>query len=949
MNTIGKITFDFNMENEQFARSLYARWDTFFAINFERIVDRLLMKYDVNDTVVQINKLDIDLGCLNEDNFDEYFPLILEEKLEEALLQFLHNPQNVGISSMKEKDYLFGVLCRFLLHGVLPWDISNEYRDVNHLFLTILQSEGQRLKAFLQTYGHYTSLQERLVYQLNDPELEKGVRLLAPGESTFICSYIHLLRLKYRALEHPAVRESDYRNVTWLVVYAYLLTNRSSYFNKKSFIVITIEQLAARFNLPYDYLLRIIVSELDVWATKQAMPSGLFLILDQLRKELSEKNLKESVTDIEKLYRLILSELSGEGENAFSEDSRDVLLITLANSETCRKFLQLMKEDEIVRLVTVVEPDNSGFIVEYAQSLDRQQEYGALQGKAGSEFRLLKWQIIFPVLLENTGVSFNRKYFVHSVLSQVAAHYNIEILDILKYICFHPDKLIISTTLNAIFHDLLDKYSDEESLNDLSSSSDSVISLINNIVKNRESVNVIETENLILQLSVSGVRSKIVDMLSEEEHHYLVSLIVPSESHFIIPYAIILDKQQNNNILEGKASGNFSRIKWEFIYAVLVVSRNQVFNKKSFVDRTLNKIAAHHNVTVQDLLDYFYKEKVLENITLPFNLVSIFDELKINYAPNSPDKKEKEMKEITAYSKLLESEKILEQCFGNDASYKKLLTDLAKRYDFVLFIRKALLSIRTLHHYLESELNVYVNKEQIVSYLISISGRNSSISLKDIIGQVINILTKQLDKKQQIEFIEKIESLDKTDDLLGGQSEIINYKNDIMEKNDLIDVNNAGIVLFTPFLLRLFSMLSLTDMRDFKNKDAKMKAIFLLHYAVWEKEEARESDLVLNKLFLGLENSEPVPQKMELSVEEKEAVTSMLNGVLQNWEKLKRTSLMALRDAFLRRNAKLEEKEDAFHLTVEEKAYDLLMDSIPWNFKMVRLPWMKKHLIVKWR
>ncbi|PXV68859.1 hypothetical protein CLV62_101124 [Dysgonomonas alginatilytica] len=170
-----------------------------------------------------------------------------------------------------------------------------------------------------------------------------------------------------------------------------------------------------------------------------------------------------------------------------------------------------------------------------------------------------------------------------------------------------------------------------------------------------------------------------------------------------------------------------------------------------------------------------------------------------------------------------------------------------------------------------------------------------------------------------------------------------------MEKNNLIDANNAGIVILYPYLPRLFSMLSLIENGDFKDKNARIKAIFILHYAVWEREEADELELAINKLFVGMEISDPIPQKVELSTQEKETVSSMLNGVLQNWRKLQHSSIMALRETFLRRNGKLEEKEDAFYLTVEEKAYDILMDSIPWNFRMVKMPWMKKPVIVKWR
>ncbi|MFV0311291.1 MAG: contractile injection system tape measure protein [Dysgonomonas sp.] len=948
MNTIGTIAFDFRMENEAFARSLYAGWDTFFAVNFEKIADRLLVKYDVKDTVVHINKLNIDLGSIEEDKFEEYFPRILEERMEEALIQMLHNPRQTEVSSQAEKDYLFDILCKFLLHGSLAWNIENKYRDINHLFLTVLRNEGKRLKAFLQTYGHYTSLQERLVYQLNDPGLEQGVRLLAPGESVFICSYINLLKVKYRVLENPVLHESGHRNAVWLVVYAYLLTNRSSYFNKKSFIISTIVQLAARFILSYDYLLTVIVSGLDTSETKQSMPSGLFLILDQLRKELSEKNIEKLLTDTGRLYRLVSSELYNNGENVLSEDTLNILLVTLTNPESCRRFLQQMKEDQILGLVPVVVPGNSRFVISYAQSLDRQHEHGALQGRAGSEFRLLKWQIIFPVLLENRGVLFNRKYFVRDVLSRVAAHYNVEISDILKYICSYIGELAFDSTLNTIFQDLLTEYLTGENGNEIFSSKGSAIWSVSDIIKSRELANVMDVTDLISQLSDIGNRRKAAEMLSEEQHHYLVSLIIPAESHFVIPYTVMLDKQRNNNILEGRAGSGFSKIKWEFIYDVLLASRNQVFNKKYFVDRTLNKIAAHYNVTVQDLLNYFYQEKMLENISLPYDLVRVFNELKIDYKLNIPDNHKKRIKNRKD-AEFLESRKVLELYFGSDITYKELLNELAGQYDFVIFIRRALHTIQTLLHYLESELNISVDRKGVIRYLIDISERKVSLNLEEIVTHIINLLIRKLPKSEQVRFIRKIGSLAFTDNLLTEQSELINYKNDIMEKNDLIDVNNAGVVILAPYLPRLFSMLSLTEKGDFRDEDARLKAVFLLHYAVWEKEEAGELELPVNKLFAGMETGDSIPQKIELSSPEKETVASMLNGVLQNWGKLKNSSPMTLREAFLRRNGRLEEKEDSYYLTVEEKAYDMLLDSIPWNFRMIRMPWMKKPVIVKWR
>lgn len=351
---------------------------------------------------------------------------------------------------------------------------------------------------------------------------------------------------------------------------------------------------------------------------------------------------------------------------------------------------------------------------------------------------------------------------------------------------------------------------------------------------------------------------------------------------------------------------------------------------------------------MQDLLNYFYQEKMLENISLQYDLVRVFNELKIDYKLNIPDNHKKRIKNRKD-AEFLESRKVLELYFGSDITYKELLNELAGQYDFVIFIRRALHTIQTLLHYLESELNISVDRKGVIRYLIDISERKVSLNLEEIVAHIINLLIRKLPKSEQVRFIRKTGSLASTDNLLTEQSELINYKNDIMEKNNLIDVNNAGVVILAPYLPRLFSMLSLTEKGDFRDEDARLKAVFLLHYAVWEKEEAGELELPVNKLFAGMETGDSIPQKIELSSPEKEAVASMLNGVLQNWGKLKNSSPMTLREAFLRRNGRLEEKEDSYYLTVEEKAYDMLLDSIPWNFRMIRMPWMKKPVIVKWR
>jgi len=168
-------------------------------------------------------------------------------------------------------------------------------------------------------------------------------------------------------------------------------------------------------------------------------------------------------------------------------------------------------------------------------------------------------------------------------------------------------------------------------------------------------------------------------------------------------------------------------------------------------------------------------------------------------------------------------------------------------------------------------------------------------------------------------------------------------------QNEPMYVDNVGIVLLAPYLPRLFQMLSLINQNNFKGETEQLKAIAAIQYAITGKTSSLNQQYKINKILLGMDISKPIPQLPELTEEEKKMCESMLNGVLQNWEKLRRTSIMALREAFLMRPGKIEMKEDSIHLTVEEKAYDMLLDSVPWNFRLIKFPWMDKRIDVKWR
>jgi hypothetical protein len=172
------------------------------------------------------------------------------------------------------------------------------------------------------------------------------------------------------------------------------------------------------------------------------------------------------------------------------------------------------------------------------------------------------------------------------------------------------------------------------------------------------------------------------------------------------------------------------------------------------------------------------------------------------------------------------------------------------------------------------------------------------------------------------------------------------HESDILEE---VYVENAGLVLLSPYLPRYFDMVGLMEGRNFKDRAHAERGVHLLQYLLNDSTENFEYQLVLNKVLCGVRAGIPICKGIEITEQEKTCSGNLLQGVLQNWPALKNTSVEGLRESFLQRKAHLQLKDDAWHLQVESKAFDMLLDGVPWNYGTIKHPWMERPIYVHWR
>ncbi|WP_163869105.1 contractile injection system tape measure protein [Myxococcus eversor] len=167
-----------------------------------------------------------------------------------------------------------------------------------------------------------------------------------------------------------------------------------------------------------------------------------------------------------------------------------------------------------------------------------------------------------------------------------------------------------------------------------------------------------------------------------------------------------------------------------------------------------------------------------------------------------------------------------------------------------------------------------------------------------------------------------------------------------------IYIDNAGLVLASPFLPHLFRELGLSRVDDtgktHLDPEPATRAVHLLQYLVDGRTSAPEPLLVLNKILCGLSVPTPVPSGIDLTEREQSLCDRLLKALIANWTIIANTSVAGLRETFLQREGRLEQLDDRWKLQVQRKTLDVLVDQVPWSISILTHPWMPQPLYVSW-
>lgn len=486
-HSIGTLYLDTQFTDEVLATDMHPGLSGIARTKLRQVLDNVLTRHDISGKYIAIRELVLDIDVDAGPDFEYDFLHKVEQQLDEKLsaligISYISSSNNIEVQT--EEAHQIDILREFLQTGIFRKNL-NDNRTIQDIFIGCVTNYPAELIIVMRLIIRNQTFRLRLIRQFTNQSLFQLIRAANPADATFIIEYIQ------RAVELPVEKTkfeaSEKREITFGVVFLYLFADKGSRFNRKTFLHYNLEKYREYYKVSFEELISDLLMSMEA-ISDYSTKSELLQLLTEIKNEQTKSD-STQIGSIEKpespphFSRIIdIDEPSEAGQNLdHSKELRSNLALfrswikgelspgndpeqlrlditkLLLQPLSRKEFLSELREEDIYRLTALVKPEESPFLILYAKTIEKEKGRGAFDGRAGNEFRLLKWEFIFVALLEERGSHFNQKSFIRSVLFGMASNYNLNPGTLLEYLyrgiidkeSSLPDK--IATVLKEIY------------------------------------------------------------------------------------------------------------------------------------------------------------------------------------------------------------------------------------------------------------------------------------------------------------------------------------------------------------------------------------------------------------------------------------------------------------------------------------------------------------------
>jgi hypothetical protein len=275
---IRRYIFDVQFTEQSEAKALQDRVSMAFHSQLSDVTEQVISRLVQPGEHWWIDRLELDLGKLSIDNFEESLAELLEEALKDALEALRPtatlttssfssgstSARTAASSSFAASDTLYfgtdterklALLSHYLVSGSLPAWSANQNIFLDELLIQLANDEPSSLSALVLSFRYHENILKRIAYHFSGQAVRKVIEVLEKAESDFIVSYVEEVLTGQHKKPIVKAELREFEQAVWLFVLSYLVTEHSGIFNRRSFVKSQLARIARHFNISYSDLL----------------------------------------------------------------------------------------------------------------------------------------------------------------------------------------------------------------------------------------------------------------------------------------------------------------------------------------------------------------------------------------------------------------------------------------------------------------------------------------------------------------------------------------------------------------------------------------------------------------------------------------------------------------------------------------------------------------------
>ncbi len=427
----------------------------------ERVCDALAP----GDAWLRLGRIDLDLGEVRPDHLESDALAALERALGEALGEALHRARVAPSDATRLIDPAAALRERFaawLVTGTAPWAPRAERFDPGAMFAALLAEQPDALVALLRRHARSGHVLERLVVQIGIAGLHALLGLLSPADAAVILAVIADVVLAHRARPVPPplarLAEPALERLLWIATLEFLLRDAGTQFNRRRFLAHLLAREAARLDIDYAALLRLLGDALAMTRIRTGLRSSLPTVLGELLGEIGEAPPSPPPTPV-----------AGDIDTtAALQAARDgdytallALVRRLADDRPALQALVRLLDDRLFAgLIRRLDPEAADVILALLDEIEASERAAPKPLFAADLRPVLRW-LTLTYLLHDPGTRFNRRRFVAHLLQHEASRAGIAYAELVRLLAEAAARASARTGLRPSLPGVLQELLDE--------------------------------------------------------------------------------------------------------------------------------------------------------------------------------------------------------------------------------------------------------------------------------------------------------------------------------------------------------------------------------------------------------------------------------------------------------------------------------------------------------